>query len=67
MAIVHKALSFGESSFIHTGAGSQVGQMVARLAPQYNLDVIHVVRSQSSMDVLNQLQAQYVVNSSHDD
>ncbi|KAL7550552.1 hypothetical protein ACHAWF_013775 [Thalassiosira exigua] len=48
-------------SFVHTAAASQLGQMIAKLAPEEDVDVIHVVRREEQAELLRKLGAEHVV------
>jgi NADPH:quinone reductase len=47
---------------VHTAAASQLGQMMVKLAPSENMEIINVVRRQEQADMLqNDLKAKHVV------
>ncbi|KAL9178955.1 hypothetical protein ACHAXT_011928 [Thalassiosira profunda] len=48
-------------AFVHTAAASQLGQMIAKLAPEEDVDVIHVVRREEQAEILRKLGAEHVV------
>jgi len=62
--IVDTARELGHGGFIHTGAASQLGQMLAKLCalPSHNMTVIHVVRRSEQAETLKQLGAAHVVS-----
>ena len=64
VGIVETARDLGHTGFVHTGAASQLGQMLAKLCalPSHKMTVIHVVRRAEQAETLKQLGAEHVVS-----
>lgn len=56
----------GGTSFVHTAAASQLGQMIVKLAITESIDVINVVRREEQAELLKSLGAKYVVVTSNE-
>jgi len=54
-------------SIVHTAAASQLGQMIVKLAPSKNIEVINVVRREEQKELLEGLGAKHVVVTSGDE
>jgi len=62
VGILDTVRGFGAKSFIHTGAASQLGQMLIKLTAQKNdITILNVVRREEQADMLRRLGAQHVV------
>ena len=48
-------------AFVHTAAASQLGQMIVKLAPSENIEVINVVRREDQAVILRELGAKHIV------
>jgi hypothetical protein len=57
----------GHKAMVHTAAASNLGQMLLKLCLQENIDLICVVRSSEQANILKELGAKYVINSTDDD
>ena len=57
----------GHSALVHTAAASNLGQMLNRICQGEGIDIVNVVRKDSQVDLLKEMGAKYVVNSSDDD
>lgn len=53
--------------FVHTGAASQLGQMMVKFCKQENIILINVVRREEQAEILRNLGAQYIIVSSNPD
>ena len=67
------ALSFLEtmrmeshSAIVHTAAASNLGQMLNRICQADGVDLVNIVRKQEQVDLLKDMGAKYIVNSSDD-
>lgn len=56
----------GHSAIIHTAAASNLGQMLNRICQADGVNLINIVRRQEQVDLLKNMGAKYVVNSSDD-
>jgi len=56
----HKALA-------NTASASALGRMILRLGQRFNYPVVHIVRRQAQVDLLRNMGAEYVLNSSDPD
>ena len=54
----------GHKAIVHTAAASNLGQMLVRLCLEENVSLVCIVRRQAQVDLLKDLGAKYVVNSS---
>jgi len=61
MAIIDTVKKHGEKIFIHTAAASQLGQMIARVAPSMDVTVVCCVRRQEQADTLAALGVKHIV------
>jgi len=55
------------TGLVHTAAASNLGQMLVRLCQADNVPLVNIVRKQEQVDILKDLGAEHVVNSSADD
>lgn len=60
-AIYDMARQEGATAFVHTGAASQLGQMLVRLCAKKNMCVINVVRRASQREKLRAIGAEHIV------
>lgn len=63
VGLIDEAVAGGHSAIIQTGAASQVGRMVLKLAHLKGIPVINVVRRADQEDLLKKLGAEIVLNS----
>ncbi len=56
----------GYKALIHTAAASNLGQMLQKICIKDGIDLINIVRKQEQVDLLKDLGATYVCNSSED-
>lgn len=56
----------GHTALLHTAAASNLGQMLVKICLADGIDLVNVVRRQEQVDLLKDLGAKYVVNSSAD-
>ncbi len=63
IALLQKARNHGHKAIVQTAAASQLGKMIIRLALQYKMPLINIVRRPQQVDLLKSLGAQYVLNS----
>jgi len=66
--ILETAKASGTKSFIHTAAASQLGQMLVKLQSKdtSGIELINIVRRDEQVEILKQLGAKYVINSSEE-
>jgi len=57
----------GHTALVHTAAASNLGQMLNRICQGEGIDIVNIVRKDSQVDLLKEMGAKYVVNSSDDD
>src|SRR6195256_2411492 len=53
----------GHSALVHTAAASNLGQMLNRVCLKDRIPLVNIVRSQAQTEILKQLGAQYVLDS----
>merc|ERR1719203_2648146 len=56
----------GSTSFVHTAAASQLGQMIVKLSVLEGIDVINVVRREEQAELLKGLGTKHVITSNDD-
>jgi NADPH2:quinone reductase len=66
-AMMDMALSEKHRAVVSTAAASALGRMMLRLGQRMNLPMIHVVRRQEQVDLLQDMGAEHVLNSSEPD
>ncbi len=57
----------GHTALVHTAAASNLGQMLVKLCAEEGVPLVNVVRRQAQVDLLRDLGATHVVDSSTDD
>ena len=57
----------GQKAIIHSAAASNLGQMLNRICQEDGLALVNIVRKKEQADLLKDLGAEHVVNSSDDD
>ena len=57
----------GHTALVHTAAASNLGQMLVKLSVEDDVPLVNVVRRQEHVDLLHDLGATHVCNSSDDD
>jgi NADPH:quinone reductase-like Zn-dependent oxidoreductase len=55
------------TAIVHTAAASNLGQMLNRICQADGVDIVNIVRKSEQVDILKDLGAKYIVNSSDDD
>ena len=66
LGFVETMKSEGHKALINTAAASNLGQMLNRIGQADGFDVVNVVRKQEQVDLLKNMGAKYIVNSSVD-
>jgi NADPH:quinone reductase-like Zn-dependent oxidoreductase len=61
VGIIDTVKQQGATTFVHTGASSQLGQMLVKLAPSQGMKIINVVRREEQADMLRKIGAEHVV------
>jgi len=56
----------GHTALIHTAAASNLGQMLNKICIADGIDLVNIVRKQEQVDILKELGAKYIVDSSSD-
>lgn len=56
----------GHTALVHTAAASNLGQMLNRICQADGVELVNIVRKQEQADLLRDMGAKYVVNSSDD-
>ena len=64
LAMVETMRLEGHSAIVHTAAASNLGQMLNKICVQDEIDLVNIVRSQAQTDILSEVGATYIVNSS---
>ncbi len=67
LAFVETAKKQGSDAIIHLAAASNLGRMLVRVCEEDGIALVNVVRKQSQVELLEQLGAKHVVNSSDED
>lgn len=67
LAMVETMKMEGHSALVHTAAASNLGQMLVKVCLDDEIPLINIVRKQEQVDILKNLGAEYICNSSDDD
>ena len=67
LGFVETARMEGESAIIHTAAASNLGQMLVRICQEDGIPLVNIVRKAEHVNLLSELGAEHIVNSSDDD
>ncbi len=67
LGFVETARMEKQDAIIHTAAASNLGQMLVRICQEDQLPLVNIVRKQEHVDLLHNLGATHIVNSSDDD
>ena len=54
----------GHTALVHTAAASSLGQMLNKICLAQGISLVNIVRSQQQVDILKEIGAQYICNSS---
>ena len=57
----------GQNAIIHTAAASNLGQMLVKICKEDNIALVNIVRKAEHVDLLSNLGATHIVNSSDED
>jgi NADPH:quinone reductase-like Zn-dependent oxidoreductase len=57
----------GHTAIVHTAAASNLGQMLNRICQADGVEIVNIVRKSEQVEILKDMGAKYVVNSSDDD
>ena len=57
----------GHTAIVHTAAASNLGQMLNRICQADGVEIVNIVRKSAQVEILKDMGAKYVVNSSDDD
>ena len=66
-AMIQIAKSKRSKAILNTAAASQLGQMMIRLSREENLPIVNIVRRQDQVDMLKNVGAEHVLNSTEKD
>ena len=66
LGMVETMRSEGHSALVHTAAASNLGQMLNRICKDEGIDLVNIVRKSEQEDILRDLGAEYICNSSAD-
>lgn len=67
LGMVETMRAEGHTALVHTAAASNLGQMLVKICLKDGVDLVNVVRKQEQVDLLKDIGAKHVVNSSDDD
>merc|ERR1740129_2313195 len=67
VGIVETVKERGGKAFIHTAAGSQLGQMMVKYCKQEGVTLVNVVRRQEQVELLRSLGAEHIVSTGESD
>ncbi|SEH18574.1 hypothetical protein SAMN05428974_2809 [Sphingopyxis sp. YR583] len=57
----------GHNAIVHTAAASNLGQMLVKICAKDGIPLVNIVRSDAQVEILKNIGAQHIVNSSADD
>ncbi|MXO84760.1 NADH oxidase [Altererythrobacter aurantiacus] len=66
LGFVENAKMEGQKAIVHAAAASNLGQMLNRICQEDDIALVNIVRKQEQVDLLKNLGAKHVVNSSDD-
>jgi len=66
LGMVETMRTEGHTALVHTAAASNLGQMLVKICQQDGVELVNIVRRQEHVDMLKELGATYVCNSSDD-
>jgi len=66
LGMVETMRSEGHSALVHTAAASNLGQMLNRICIDDGVDLVNIVRKSEQEEILRQLGAKYICNTSSD-
>lgn len=67
LGFVETAKMEDQKAIIHTAAASNLGQMLIRICQEDNIPLVNIVRKKEQFDLLTDMGAKHIVNSSEDD
>ncbi len=67
LGFVETAKMENQSAIIHTAAASNLGQMLIRICQEDDIPLVNIVRKKQQQDMLSDMGAKHIVNSSDDD
>lgn len=67
LGFVETAKMEGESAILHTAAASNLGQMLIKICQEDDMPLVNIVRKAEHVELLSELGATHIVNSSDDD
>jgi NADPH:quinone reductase-like Zn-dependent oxidoreductase len=67
LGFVENAKADGQSAILHTVGASNLGQMLVRICEEDGIDLVNIVRKSDQADLLRDLGARHVVDSSQED
>ncbi|MBE9540606.1 MAG: zinc-binding dehydrogenase [Proteobacteria bacterium] len=66
LGMVETMRSEGHAALVHTAAASNLGQMLNRICKDEGIDLVNIVRKSEQEEILRDLGAEYICNSSSD-
>ncbi|RYH00892.1 NADH oxidase [Salipiger sp. IMCC34102] len=67
LGFVENAKADGQNAILHTVGASNLGQMLTRICKEDGIGLVNIVRKDEQVDLLKNIGAEHVVNSSNDD
>lgn len=67
LGMVDVAKSYKAQAIIQTAAASQLGKMIVRVCQDENIPLINIVRREEQVQILKEVKAEYILNSSEPD
>ncbi|MEP0356288.1 zinc-binding dehydrogenase [Paraglaciecola sp.] len=64
LAMVETMRTEGHTALVHTAAASALGQMLNKVCLQENIDIVNIVRNQQQANILKEIGAIHICNSS---
>ena len=67
LSMIETMKNEGHKALVHTAAASNLGQMLNRICQDDNVELVNIVRKQEQTELLKELGAKYIINSSDKD
>ncbi|WP_299657096.1 zinc-binding dehydrogenase [uncultured Jannaschia sp.] len=67
LGFAENAKADGQDAILHTVGASNLGQMLTRICQEDGIELVNIVRKSDQVDLLKDLGAEHVVNSSNED
>jgi NADPH:quinone reductase-like Zn-dependent oxidoreductase len=64
LSMIETMRAEGHTALVHTAAASNLGQMLNKVCLEQNIDIVNIVRSEQQAEILRNIGAKYICNSS---